>query len=61
MEWETETVPDYIYSGQLNNILFNADTVDKVLNHLLTHGLRAEDTDRIGKTIIFAKNQKHAE
>ena len=61
IEWETEEVPEQIYSGQINKILFNSDTVDKVLKHLWEYGQRGEDPDRIGKTIIFAKNQKHAE
>ena len=39
---------------------FQQRYVDKVLEHLWTHGQRAEDTDRIGKTIIFAKNHDHA-
>ena len=41
----------------VNKWLFNEDTVDKVLEHLMTHGLKVEDGDRLGKTIIFAKNQ----
>jgi type I restriction enzyme R subunit len=44
----------------VNKWLFNADTVDKVLQHLMTHGQRVADGDRLGKTIIFAKNQDHA-
>ena len=45
----------------VNKWLFNADTVDKVLEHLMTHGLKVAGGDRLGKTIIFAKNQAHAE
>ena len=45
----------------VNKWLFNADTVDKVLEHLMTHGLRVAGGDRLGKTIIFAKNQRHAD
>ena len=37
------------------------DTVDKVLAHLMTHGLKVAGGDRLGKTIIFAKNQDHAD
>mgnify|MGYP003339335846 CR=1 FL=1 len=56
MEWEEEhKPPNQVSSGALNKWLFNKDTVDKVLEHLWTKGQRAEDTDRIGKTIIFAK------
>ena len=40
---------------------FNKDTVDKVLEHLMTRGQKVAGGDRLGKTIIFAKNQAHAE
>jgi type I restriction enzyme R subunit len=45
----------------VNKWLFNADTIDKVLEHLMTHGLKVADGDRLGKTIIFAKNHAHAQ
>jgi type I site-specific restriction endonuclease len=38
-----------------------ADTVDKVLEHLMTHGLKVAGGERLGKTIIFAKNREHAQ
>ena len=61
MEWQEEhEPPNQVSSGALNKWLFNKDTVDKVLEHLWTKGQRAEDSDRIGKTIIFAKNHDHA-
>ncbi len=61
MEWqEDQAPPNQVTSGALNKWLFNKDTVDKVLEHLWTHGQRAEDSDRLGKTIIFAKNHDHA-
>ena len=41
--------------------LFNEDTVDKVLKHLMTRGMKVADGDRLGKTIIFAKNHDHAQ
>ena len=44
-----------------NNALFNKDTVDKVLAHLMTRGLTVAGGDRLGKTILFVKNQAHAE
>ena len=62
MEWDdTGVVPDKVEAGALNAWLFNDDTVDKVLEHLMTKGIRVAGGDRIGKTIIFAKNQAHAE
>jgi type I restriction enzyme, R subunit len=62
LEWDEDgTVPGAVDAPALNNWLFNADTVDHVLTHLMSQGLKVEDGDRIGKTIIFAKNQKHAD
>ncbi|MDZ7732969.1 MAG: DEAD/DEAH box helicase family protein [Acidimicrobiia bacterium] len=46
---------------ELNKFLFNEDTVDKVLEHLMTEGIQVAGGDRLGKTIIFAKNQRHAD
>ncbi len=50
-----------IEADAVNKWLFNIDTVDKVLAHVMTHGLKVAGGDRIGKTIIFAKNQAHAD
>jgi len=62
LEWtEDGTVPGVVEAPALNKWLFNADTVDRVLRHLMEQGLKVEDGDRIGKTIIFAKNRAHAE
>jgi type I restriction enzyme R subunit len=62
LDWEEEEErPEKIEAAALNNWLFNADTVDKVLEHLMTRGQKVAGGDRLGKTIIFAKNQKHAE
>lgn len=51
---------DEIGSGALNEWLFNADTVDKVLDYLMENGVKFEGGDKLGKSIIFAKNHKHA-
>lgn len=63
LEWDEEDgdPPDSVEAEAVNKWLFNADTVDKVLAHVMTHGLKVAGGDRIGKTIIFAKNQAHAE
>ena len=62
LDWGDDSqTPDRVEAAQVNQWLFNADTVDKVLQHLMTQGTRAADSDRIGKTIIFAKNHRHAE
>jgi type I restriction enzyme R subunit len=47
-------------SEEINKILFNDDTIDKVLRDLMTNGIKVEGGDKIGKSIIFAKNKKHA-
>lgn len=61
-EWnEDGDIPDAISAEELNRFLFNADTVDKVLATLMSEGHKVAGGDRIGKTIIFAKNQAHAE
>ncbi len=49
-----------IGSSALNQWLFNTDTVNKVLMHLMENGIKVEGGDKLGKTIVFAKNTKHA-
>ena len=62
LEWNDDgTVPDQVEAEAVNKWLFNKDTVDKVLAHLMTRGLMVAGGDRLGKTIFFAKNQDHAE
>ena len=53
--------PDRIASTALNEWVFNEDTILKVLDTLMTYGLRVDYGSRIGKTILFAKNHRHAE
>jgi len=62
LEWDDENgVPDRVEAAAVNKWLFNKDTVDKVLEHLMTRGLTVAGGDRLGKTILFAKNQDHAD
>lgn len=61
-EWDDEgNIPEKIEAGAVNKWLFNIDTVDKVLEHLMTRGQCVAGGDLLGKTILFAKNQAHAE
>lgn len=53
-------VPEEVSSSAVNTWLFNEDTVNKVLKLLMDKGLRIEGGDKLGKTIIFAKNHDHA-
>ncbi|MDK0978736.1 DEAD/DEAH box helicase family protein [Clostridium perfringens] len=57
---DDESIGDEISSTAVNEWLFNADTIDLVLNKLMTEGLRIKGGEKLGKTIIFAKNSRHA-
>lgn len=67
-EYEQETDDlELLFSGrrdfnpnEMYRYLFNDDTVDKVLQDLMTNGLKVQGGEKIGKTIIFAYNHKHA-
>ena len=62
LEWDDDgNVPTSVEAEAVNKWLFNKDTVDKVLEHLMTRGQKVAGGDRLGKTIIFAKNQAHAD
>ncbi len=62
LDWDTgDGAPDRVEAEAVNKWLFNKDTVDKVLEHLMTKGVKVAGGDRLGKTIIFAKNQAHAD
>ena len=61
-DWSDDgSTPSFVEAEAVNKWLFNIDTVDKVLAHVMTHGQKVAGGDRIGKTIIFAKNQAHAD
>jgi type I restriction enzyme R subunit len=61
-DWgDEEDPPAAVAAEAVNRWLFNADTVDKVLQTLMERGLRVAGGDRLGKTIVFAKNNDHAE
>ncbi|MBW4532637.1 MAG: DEAD/DEAH box helicase family protein [Pleurocapsa minor HA4230-MV1] len=58
---ETGQIPDEVNAAAINRWLFNQDTVDQALELLMSKGLKVEGGDRLGKTIIFARNHDHAE
>ena len=58
---DDEMVDEDISNTAINTWLFNSDTIDKVLKELMEKGLKIEGGDKLGKTIIFAKNSLHAE
>lgn len=57
---DDETVDDTIAPGAMFSWLFNENTIDKILGLLMGKGLKVESNDKLGKTIIFAKNHRHA-
>lgn len=60
-EDENGEVPESIASSALNEWIFNEDTIRQVLHILMTDGIRIHYGEKLGKTIIFAKNHNHAE
>ena len=58
---EDGVMPEFIPSAALNKFVFNELTVDTVLQDLMERGIKVASGDRLGKTIIFAQNKRHAE
>ena len=50
-----------IENSEIFSYIFNIDTIDHVLQDLMENGLKVQSGERIGKTIIFAYNHRHAE
>jgi len=63
MEFDDDAPESGVIAGSADMYkwLFNADTVDKVLGCLMENGVKVAGGDELGKTIIFAKNRKHAD
>lgn len=58
---EEGEMPDAIPAPEINKFIFNQNTVDHVINDLMNNGIKEASGNRIGKTIIFAQNKKHAQ
>lgn len=50
-----------INNNEIFNYIFNEATIDAVLQDLIENGLKVQYGERIGKSIIFAYNHRHAE
>jgi type I restriction enzyme R subunit len=62
LDWEEDIQESkQVDPGAINNWLFNANTVDQGLQVLMTQGCLKGDGDGIGKTVIFARNHRHAQ
>lgn len=67
-EWENKAElqeRDEVLPSEVNNFLFNTDTAEKMFAQLMSKdehgGVHVEGGDVIGKTIIFAANNPHAQ
>ncbi|MEE1037811.1 MAG: DEAD/DEAH box helicase family protein [Eubacterium sp.] len=59
---DSEINEDFIIPKEkLFKVLYNVDTCSKVLDDLLENGYRVDGGQKLGKTIIFAYNHKHAQ
>jgi len=58
---DEENLPEEIDSSAMNSWLFNRDTIKKLLELLMEKGLKVKSGDELGKTIIFARNHRHAQ
>ncbi|MBU3114116.1 DEAD/DEAH box helicase family protein [Clostridium lacusfryxellense] len=57
---DDENIGEEILNSAINEWLFNDNTIDLVLNKLIEEGIKIEGGEKLGKTIIFAKNNRHA-
>lgn len=60
LDWDGGDAPEEVSASKVNKELFNTGTVDKMLEHLMQNGIKVQGGDMLGKTIIFAVNQSHA-
>ena len=60
-EKENGLLPERIDSSAINTWVFNDDTIREVLHVLMTDGLKIDYGQKVGKSIIFARNHRHAE
>ena len=60
-EMEDGSLPESISSSALNDWIFNTDTIRQALDTFMENGIKIDYGQKIGKSIIFAKNHAHAE
>ena len=54
------TIPEKIEGKQFYSVITNRDTIRAVLRDLMEEGLKVDNGDTLGKTIIFARDHNHA-
>ena len=62
-QYKEEGISDFeeALPSDINKFVFNKDTVKKVIEELMENGIKTDAGDKLGKTIIFAYNKKHAQ
>ena len=60
-EYVDDEPPELIPGTEIFKKLYNVDTCNLVLEDLMTRGLRVNNGETLGKSIIFAYNHRHAE
>ena len=60
-EMEDGSLPEAINSSALNDWIFNTDTIRQALDTFMENGIKIDYGQKVGKSIIFAKNHAHAE
>ena len=58
---EGEEPPEHIEGKHFYSTITNLDTIRKVLRELMDEGIYTNNGDVLGKTIIFARDKKHAD
>lgn len=58
---EHGNIPDEIPGSKFYKEIFNKDTINKMFEDLFAYGLRVDNGNKIGKTLIFAIDHNHAE
>lgn len=61
LEENGESPFEDIPSSAINDFVFNEDTTRHVLEDLMQKGIKTSGGDKLGKSIIFAYNKKHAQ
>lgn len=54
------TIPEKIEGKQFYSVITNKDTIRTVLRDLMEEGIKVNNGDTLGKTIIFARDHNHA-
>lgn len=57
---EDGTLPEKIEGKQFYSVITNKDTIRAVLKDLMEEGIKVNNGDTLGKTIIFARDHNHA-